>query len=173
MIVAHLDRKLFSVGATRYQKGLYTTPDRSSRRYMALLLNRQGGSDCETLAQEFKDFGLGPVIGTRTGEVGSGSGGTNRSVTGVVDAAGVGRLGSERAWVADRGTRSGSGCRARSGAGRIDRGKDVQLDYAIDHLMKKIKAEPRPLPGPPPIPPRPTEADAVMGDPGDSHVIVA
>ena len=33
---------------------------------MAVLINRQGGSDCETLAQEFKDFKMGPVIGTRT-----------------------------------------------------------------------------------------------------------
>jgi tricorn protease len=34
-------------------------------------------------------------------------------------------------------------------------GKDTQLDYAIDHLLKKIAAEPRPLRDPPPIKPRP------------------
>ena len=66
MIVAHLDRKVFSVYASRYQKGVVTEPGRSSFRYMDLLINRQGGSDCETLAQEFKDFGLGPVVGMRT-----------------------------------------------------------------------------------------------------------
>ena len=156
MIVAHLDRKLFSVGATRYQKGLYTTPDRSSRRYMALLLNRQGGSDCETLAQEFKDFGLGPVIGTRTwggwvgirGDKPFRDGGTSTQPEfGGWDPDGRGWQieghGVDPDVVLDLGPDGFLG------------GKDVQLDYAIDHLMKKIKAEPRPLPGPPPIPPRP------------------
>ena len=43
-----------------------TTPERAFHGYLDVLINRQGGSDCETLAQAVKDFGLGPVIGTRT-----------------------------------------------------------------------------------------------------------
>jgi tricorn protease len=34
-------------------------------------------------------------------------------------------------------------------------GKDVQLDYAIDDLMKRITEDPPGLAPPPPIPPRP------------------
>jgi tricorn protease len=155
MIVAHLDRKVFSVGNTRYSKGLYSTPDRASRRYLSLLLNRQGGSDCETLAQEFKDFGLGPVIGTRSwgGWIGirgdkpfRDGGGSSQPEWGGWDPNGRGWQieghGVDPDVVLDLGP-----------DGLM--GKDIQLDYAIEDMMKKIKADPHALPGPPPIPPRP------------------
>src|SRR5262249_17922974 len=66
MIIAPLDRKSFAVAGVRYSRFLTTTPDRAFHGYLDVLINRQGGSDCETLAQEVKDFGLGLVIGTRT-----------------------------------------------------------------------------------------------------------
>ena len=65
MILSHLDRKIFSVGKSRHGI-MYTSPDRCFTGHMACLINRQGGSDCETFAQGFKDFGMGPVVGTRT-----------------------------------------------------------------------------------------------------------
>ena len=34
-------------------------------------------------------------------------------------------------------------------------GKDAQIDFAVDLLMKKIAKEPRTLPAPPPVIPRP------------------
>jgi tricorn protease len=156
MIAAHLDRKLFSVGATRYQKGKYTTPDRSSNRHLALLINRQGGSDCETLAQEFKDFGLGPVIGTRTwgGWVGirmdkpfRDGGRSSQPEFGGWDPKG-------REWQIEGHGVDPDVDLDLNPDGLIG-GKDTQLDYAIDHLLKKIAAEPRPLHDPPPIKPRP------------------
>jgi tricorn protease len=155
MIVAHLDRKLFAVGNTRYSKGVTTTPDRSSRRYLSLLLNRQGGSDCETIAQEFKDFGLGPVIGTRSwgGWVGirgdkpfRDGGGSSQPEWGGWDANG-------RGWVIEGHGVDPDVVLDLGPEGLM--GKDVQLDYAIEDMMKKIKADPHALPGPPPIPPRP------------------
>ena len=136
MIVAHLDRKVFSVGNTRYSKGILTTPDRSSRRYLSLLLNRQGGSDCETIAQEFKDFGLGPVIGTRSwgGWIGirgdkpfRDGGGSSQPEWGGWDPNGKGWQieghGVDPDVVLDLGPEGLMG-------------KDVQLDYAIDDMMK-------------------------------------
>ena len=36
-------------------------------------------------------------------------------------------------------------------------GKDVQLDYAIDSIMKEIAKDPRDLAPAPPIPPRPLQ----------------
>jgi tricorn protease len=36
-------------------------------------------------------------------------------------------------------------------------GNDVQLDFAIDHLMKEIAQNPRNLPAAPPIQPRPLQ----------------
>jgi tricorn protease len=156
MIAAHLDRNLFSVGATRYQKGRYTTPDRSSNRHLALLVNRQGGSDCETLAQEFKDFGLGPVIGTRTwgGWVGirmdkpfRDGGRSSQPEFGGWDPKG-------REWQIEGHGVDPDVDLDLNPDGLIG-GNDTQLDYAIDHLLKKIAAEPRPLRDPPPIKPRP------------------
>ena len=156
MIAAHLDRKTFSVYGTRYQKGRYTSPDRASRRYMDVLINRQGGSDCETLAQTFKDFKLGPVIGTRTwgGWVGirgdkpfRDGGISTQPEFGGWDPQG-------RAWQIE-GHGVDPDVELDLGPEGFLSGKDVQLDYAIDDLMKKIKAEPPDLPGPPPIPPRP------------------
>ncbi len=156
MIAAHLDRKPFSVSATRYQQGRYTTPDRSSYRRMNLLINRQGGSDCETLAQTFKDLGLGTVIGTRTwgGWVGirgdkpfRDGGLSTQPEFGGWDPKG-------RAWQIE-GHGVDPDVELDLGPDGLLGGKDPQLDYAIDDLMKKIKAEPRELPGPPPVVPRP------------------
>lgn len=66
MILAHLDRKILAIGGTRHGGPVDTTPSRAFHGYMMTLINRQGGSDCETFAQGFKDFKLGPVVGTRT-----------------------------------------------------------------------------------------------------------
>jgi len=155
MILAHLDRKLLSIGTTRHGN-LSTTPDRSANRYMVTLINRQGGSDCETFAQGFKDFGLGPVIGTRTW------GG----------------------WVGIRGDknlRDGGGTTQPEFSGYDPKGKvwqieghgvdpdvvldlppdgllgdtDKQLEYATKHLLGEIAKDPRKLAPPPPIIPRP------------------
>ena len=155
MIVAHLDRKLFSVGITRYGN-FGTFPDRASERYLAVLINRQGGSDCETLAQEFKDFKLGPVIGTRTwgGWVGirgdkplRDGGVTTQPEFGGYDPQG-------RAWQIE-GHGVDPDVELDLGPEGFINGKDPQLDYAIEDLMDKIAKDPRKLSPAPPVPPRP------------------
>ena len=155
MIAAHLDRKLFSVGGTRHTRAKNTTPDRSSNRHLALLVNRQGGSDCETLAQEFKDFKLGPVIGTRTwgGWVGirmdkpfRDGGRSSQPEWGGWDPQG-------REWQIEGHGVDPDVELDLNPDGLL--GKDTQLDYAVQYLLKKIAAEPRPLADPPPIQPRP------------------
>lgn len=55
MILAHLDRKILAVGGTRYGQ-VDTTPSHGLNGYLAALINRLGGSDCETLALGFKEF---------------------------------------------------------------------------------------------------------------------
>ncbi|HEV8374870.1 MAG TPA: PDZ domain-containing protein [Candidatus Polarisedimenticolia bacterium] len=155
MIIAHLDRKLFSVGGTRYGN-VGTYPDRASERWMAVLINRQGGSDCETLAQEFKDFKLGPVIGTRTwggwigirGDKAFRDGGvTTQPEFGGWDPRG-------RIWQIE-GHGVDPDVELDLGPDGLLNGKDKQLDYAIHDLMEKIRKDPRSLAAPPPIPPRP------------------
>jgi tricorn protease len=155
MIVAHLDRKLFSVGGSRYG-GLATIPDRASSRQMAVLINRQGGSDCETLAQEFKDFKLGPVIGTRTwgGWVGfrgdkkfRDGGATSQPEFGGWDPRG-------KYWMIE-GHGVDPDVQLDLGPDGFLHGKDVQLDYAIKDLLERIAKNPPALLPAPPVPPRP------------------
>ena len=155
MIIAHLDRKLFSVGGTRYGN-VGTYPDRASERYMAVLINRQGGSDCETLAQEFKDFKLGPVIGTRTwggwigirGDKAFRDGGvTTQPEFGGWDPRG-------RIWQIE-GHGVDPDVELDLDADGLLNGRDKQLDYAIHDLMEKIGKDPKNLAVPPPITPRP------------------
>jgi tricorn protease len=156
MIVAHLDRKLFSVYGTRYSKYYGTTPERVFHGYLDVLINRQGGSDCETLAQAFKDFGLGPVIGTRTwgGWIGirgdkpfRDGGVTTQPEFGGWDPRG-------KAWQIEGHGVDPDVVLDLSPDGFLD-GKDEQLDYAVQDLLAKIAKDPKDLPAPPPIAPRP------------------
>ena len=155
MIIAHLDRKLFSVGGTRYDN-ISTLPDRASNRLMAVLINRQGGSDCETLAQEFKDLKLGPVIGTRTwgGWIGirgnkafRDGGVTTQPEFGGWDPQG-------KAWQIE-GHGVDPDVKLDLGPDGFINGQDAQLDYAIKDLMTRIATQAPKLAPAPPIPPRP------------------
>jgi len=155
MILAHLDRKILAVGSSR--RGLLsTTPDRAFHGYMACLINRQGGSDCETLALGFKTFGLGPVIGTRTwgGWVGirgdkvlRDGGLTTQPEQGGWDPKG-------KAWIIE-GHGVDPDVELDLPPDGFLHGKDAQLDYAIQDLLKKIAQDPRDLPKAPPILARP------------------
>jgi tricorn protease len=159
MIVAHLDRKIFSVAGTRYAKYLQTTPDRGFHGYMDVLINRQGGSDCETLAQAVKDFNLGPVIGTRTwgGWVGirgdkrfKDGGITTQPEFGGWDPRGKG-------WQIEGHGVDPDVVLDLSADGFLD-GVDEQLEYAVKDLLGKIVKDPRDLAPMPPIAPRPLKA---------------
>jgi tricorn protease len=123
---------------------------------MATLINRQGGSDCETFALGFQEYKLGPVIGTRTwgGWVGiradkplRDGGGLSQPEFGGWDPAG-------KTWRIE-GHGVDPDVELDLGPDGMINGKDVQLDYAIDLLLKDIAKDPRDLPPAPPIPPRP------------------
>jgi tricorn protease len=158
MIVAHLDRKLFSVGGLRYGSARFTTPDRAFDRHLTVLINRQGGSDCETLAQAVKDFGMGPVIGTRTwgGWVGirgdkplRDGGVTTQPEFGGWDPRG-------RGWQIEGHGVDPDIVLDLSPDGFLD-GTDEQLDFAVKDLLERIAEDPRELAPMPPVPPRPLE----------------
>lgn len=156
MIVAHLDRKLFSIGKYRYSRAIYTSPDRAFHGYLSCLINRQGGSDCETLAQAFKDFGLGPVIGKRTwgGWIGidgdkvlRDGGVTTQPEDGGWDPQG-------KAWQIEGHGVDPDVELDLDPTGFLD-GRDEVLEYAVKDLLAKIAQDPRNYAPPPPIPPRP------------------
>jgi tricorn protease len=155
MILAHLDRKILAVGSTRYARARYTTPDRAFHGHLVALINRQGGSDCETLAQGFKEFGLGPVIGTRTwggwvgirGDKALRDGGmTTQPEFGGWDSRG-------RGWMIE-GHGVDPDIELDLGPDGLVHGNDAQLDRAVALLMERIAADPRELPEAPPAPVR-------------------
>jgi tricorn protease len=157
MILAHLDRKILAVGGTRYGN-VDTVPSHAFNGYMACLINRQGGSDCETFALGFKEFKLGPVIGTRTwgGWVGF-RGDKPLRDGGMItqpEFGGWDPRGSD--WIIE-GHGVDPDVELDLNADGLIHGHDVQLDYAIDHLMQEIVKNPRDLPPPPPIKPRPLQ----------------
>jgi len=158
MILAHLDRKILAVGGTRHGGPVDTTPSRAFHGYMATLINRQGGSDCETFAQGFKDFKMGPVIGTRTwgGWVGI-RGDKPLRDGGIITQPEFGGWDPKgKAWIIE-GHGVDPDIPKDLGPDGFLGGQDVQLDYAIDLLLKEIAKDPRDLAPAPPIPPRPLQ----------------
>ena len=156
MILAHLDRKILAIGGSRYGGPLDTTPSHAFHGHLAALINRQGGSDCETLALGFKEFGLGPVIGTRTwgGWVGIRGDKTLRDGGMVTQPEFGGWDPRGKGWVIE-GHGVDPDMELDLGPDGFLGGHDAQLDFAIDLLMKEVAKDPRDLPAPPPIVPRP------------------
>jgi tricorn protease len=154
MILAHLDRKILAVGGTRHG-AVDTTPSHAFHGHLLALINRQGGSDCETLALGFQRFGLGPVIGTRTwgGWVGI-RGDKPLRDGGLVTQPEFGGWDPQgREWVIE-----GHGVDPDLVLDLPPDGLlhgDAQIDYAIERLLGEIEKNPPTLAAPPPIRPRP------------------
>ena len=156
MILAHLDRKIVRhrLGAARARSR--RRPTARSTATWSCLINRQGGSDCETFALGFKDYGLGPVVGTRTwgGWVGIRGDKTFRDggVTTQPEFGGWDPQG--KAWRIE-GHGVDPDVELDLPPDGLLHGKDAQLDYAIKELLKEIAKDPRDLKPAPPIAPRP------------------
>jgi tricorn protease len=157
MILAHLDRKILAVAGTRYGN-VDTVPSHAFSGYMDCLINRQGGSDCETFALGFKNFKLGQVIGTRTwgGWVGIRGDKPLRDGGMITQPEFGGWDPKGSAWIIE-GHGVDPDVELDLNADGLIHGHDLQLDYAIDHLMKEIAKDPRNLPAAPPIQPRPLQ----------------
>jgi len=155
MILAHLDRKILAIAGTRHGN-IDTVPSHAFHGYMACLINRQGGSDCETFALGFKEFKLGPVIGTRTwgGWVGIRGDKPLRDGGMITQPEFGGWDPRGSAWIIE-GHGVDPNVELDLNPDGLIHHHDVQLDYAIDHLLQQIAKDPRELPPPPPIQPRP------------------
>lgn len=155
LILAHLDRKILAVDATRYGQ-LDTTPSHAFHGYLTALINRQGGSDCETLALGFKDFKLGPVIGTRTwgGWIGIRGDKPLRDGGMITQPEFGGWDAKGRAWIIE-GHGVDPDITLDLNPDGLIHGNDVQLDRAIANTLAEIARDKRDLPPAPAIPPRP------------------
>lgn len=155
IILSHLNRKILAYGRPRHGN-MYTSPGNLFTGHLACLINRQGGSDCETFGNGFQELKLGPVIGTRSwgGLVGirgdkyfKDGGSTTQPEFSYWDPRGKDYIVEGRGVDPD--------ILLDLGPDGLIQGNDNQLDYAINYLLDKIKSDPR-LPPPQPKPrPRP------------------
>jgi tricorn protease len=119
------------------------------RGHMVILCNEQTSSDGEAITEGFRRLGFGKVIGTRTwgGEIWLSA--DNRLVdNGIATAAEYGVYGPEGKWLIE-----GRGVEPDITIDDLPyetyKGKDAQLEFAVDYLQKQIKAEPVIVPAPP------------------------
>lgn len=119
---------------------------------MVLLCDQETASDGEAITEGFRRLGLGKVIGMRTwgGEIWLSS--DNRLVdNGIATAAETGVYGPEGKWLIE-----GHGVDPDIVVDNLPfetfKGKDAQLEYAVDYLKKQIKEHPVEQPKTPPYP---------------------
>jgi len=113
---------------------------------MVIVCDQQTASDGEAITEGFRRLGLGKVIGMRTwgGEIWLSM--DNRLVdNGIASAAETGVYGPEGKWLIE-----GHGVDPDIVVDNLPfetfKGKDAQLEYAVDYLKKEIKANPVPNP---------------------------
>jgi len=116
------------------------------RGHMITLINERTASDGEAFAEGFRRLGLGPLLGTRTwgGEIWLTS--SNLLVDrGIASAAEFGVYGPAGDWLIE-----GWGVEPDIEVDNLPHatftGEDAQLDAAIEYLLRKIEAEPVPVP---------------------------
>jgi tricorn protease len=119
---------------------------------MVILCDQRTASDGEAVCEGFRRLGLGKVIGMRTwgGEIWLT--GSNRLVdNGIASAAEFGVYGPEGKWLIE-----GRGVEPDFVVDNLPyetyEGKDAQLQFAVDYLLKEIKANPAEVPKAPPHP---------------------
>jgi len=152
MILSHLSRKVWAVGRWG---GYGTTSPRPSNAFfghMAIVCNGETGSDGETFTEGTKALKLGPVIGERTwgGWVGI-RGDKPLSDRGGITSPEFPGWSIDGKWLIE-GWGSDPDITVVEDPASALAGKDTQLDYTINYLMKKIVEEPRKYPQHPPYP---------------------
>ncbi len=122
------------------------------RGEMVILCDQVTSSDGEAVSEGFRRLNLGKVIGMRTwgGEIWLSS--SNRLVdNGIASAAEFGVYGPEGKWLIE-----GRGVEPDIEVDNLPvesfKGKDAQLEFAVDYLKKLIKAKPATVPPAPPHP---------------------
>jgi tricorn protease len=151
IFLQRLDKRPLLYWTRRYSHD-YLTPWLGTNAHLVCLTNRQAGSGGDMLPFEFREKGMGPIIGTRTW---GGLVGVSMWI-GMIDGGGLS--------APDYRTYDPSGKWVVENEGvtpdiTVDldpadfgTGRDAQLSTALDVLMKKIKEEPRPWPKHEPFP---------------------
>ncbi len=150
-ILEKLLRKAWMYWATRSGKPTWNM-QYAFRGHIVVLVNENTYSDGEAFADGFKKLGLGTTIGVRTwgGEIWLSS--ANRlSDGGLARAPMMGVYGDNGEWLIE-----GHGFEPDIVLDNLPhatyKGKDAQLERAIEFLQEEIRKDPRDVPQPPPFP---------------------
>ncbi|MEW6251223.1 MAG: S41 family peptidase, partial [Planctomycetota bacterium] len=151
MIIDRLERKAWCVTAPREGKP-QIGPERCFWGPWCVLVNEDTGSNGEFFAEAIKVKKLAPIIGMRTwgGAIGI------EPHQDLVDGGSCtppqfGLYSLDRKWLIE-GVGVVPDMEVQNMPGDVLRGKDAQLDFAIEYVLKEIKANPKELPAAPPYP---------------------
>jgi tricorn protease len=150
-VLEKLLRKAWMYWQGRYGGPAWNMPF-AFRGHVVILCDQMTCSDGEAIAEGFRRLGLGKVIGMRTwgGEVWLSFDNTLVD-NGIASAAETGVYGPEQKWLIE-----GRGVEPDFVVDNLPfetyKGKDAQLEYAIDYLTKQIAKEPVPIAPAPPHP---------------------
>jgi tricorn protease len=151
MIIDRLERKVWSMTQPREGKP-WPDPERVPAGPWIVMVNEDTGSNGEFFAEAIKIKQLAPVLGMRTwgGSIGIEP---HESLVdgGTVTPPQFGLYGLDREWLIEgRGVEPD--IEVQNMPADVLRGKDTQLDAAIENVMKRLAEHPVDLPPPPPFP---------------------
>jgi len=150
IVLERLRRILIGMNSNR-ERVAAPIPQQVSDSYKVTLINHYSASDGDIFPYYFKQYGLGPLIGTRTW-------GGVRGIRGYWPLLDNGYItipegtlyGLDSQWVIENhGVEPDM--KVDDLPEDVMRGYDAQLHTAVDYLMQKIKAHPLNLPPPPPL----------------------
>lgn len=153
-ILSQLEHTTWSWGTARNGQR-YKRPGNAFYGYKIALCNGHTGSDGETFSEGFKRLELGPLVGKRTwgGWVGirSDKPFVDKGYNSQPEFTGWGVDGKDTRWLVE-GPGVSPDVDVENHPKPMMEGKDEQLDYAIDYLLGKLKADPKDWPKMPPFP---------------------
>ncbi len=153
MILEKLRRQVVGMGCSRNGAD-YTYPERTFYGYMACIANQYSASDGDNFPYYFREYGLGPVIGMRTwgGVIGI------RGFPSLVDGGYVtvpefAPFSMQGQWVMENHGVDPD-IQVDNPPDEVIRGRDPQLERAIQVIMKELEEKPKKLPPRPAYPVR-------------------
>jgi len=152
LFVDRLAKKVTGMWAQRYGK-LGHFPGTAPLGHMAMVINEYAGSGGDAFPYLFKQAGLGPLIGMRTW---GGLVGMNRNIPlmdgGYCTVPTIGFIDVDKGDWAVENYGVDPDIEVQNMPHENVKGRDQQLEAAIDYLMKKIEEDPPKLPGRPKSP---------------------
>lgn len=152
MLIERLSRRPLSIGYSRTQPNVSTYPDRAYNGHMVTILDGNSASDGDIFPWQFRNAGLGPLIGKKSwgGVIGITDHGPLID-GGSVSVPEFGFMNVEGEWVIE-GVGVEPDIEVENDPASLIAGKDPQLERAIEEVMQRIQADPprfAPQPEPP------------------------